>query len=79
MGDSDEAPYWVGLLDVAAEWGMAPWRIEEEASKLWLDRRNALRRLVAEVQQANVEARESRADQPPVAPPAQGRRSRRRG
>ncbi len=37
-GEEDEPPLWVAVLDAAREWGIAPWQVEAEASKLWWDR-----------------------------------------
>lgn len=31
-------PLWVITLDIAEEWHMAPWVVEEELSKEWYDR-----------------------------------------
>lgn len=36
-------PEWVPLLEVAKEWGVPPWEIEEEAPAVWLERWRVLR------------------------------------
>ena len=33
-----ELPDWVAILQMAEEWGIPPWQIEQEADPMWFER-----------------------------------------
>ena len=52
-------PDWYATLEMATEWGLAPWEIEAEASAVWVDRWLLLRNLRVAKQERDAQRRDS--------------------
>lgn len=42
-----EVPYWVTLLELAEEWKVPPWQLEDECDLLWFHRWTAYKQELA--------------------------------